>query len=349
MATPMLKPGKKPQTKSGAKKSVMLSAVQPNAPLTLGSYLGAIQHWVKMQDEHECIFFAVDLHAITTPQDPKLLKDYTYRALANYIGAGIDAEKATLFIQSHVHEHSELAWVLNCFTAMGELNRMTQFKDKSAKAGKNIMAGLYTYPVLMASDILLYDTNLVPVGADQKQHVELTRDVAMRMNNRYGDDLFAVPKPYIPPVGARVMNLQEPTNKMSKSDPNPKGNIYLSDTPKEIEKKFKGAVTDSGSEVTLEDSKPGLKNLLEIQSSILGKDAKDIVASYAGKQYGHLKVETAQVVIEALKPLQAKTDQLLADKTYLDKILKKGAEKARERAQKVLSRVYDRIGFIKPT
>ena len=328
-------------------KQVMLSAVQPSNKLTIGNYLGALKNWVQLQDDYDCLFFAVDLHAITARQDPTELRAQTYRAIATYIASGIDPDKCLLFAQSHVPQHAELAWVLNCYASMGELGRMTQFKDKSAKAEQNIPAGLFNYPVLMAADILLYQTDKVPVGEDQKQHIELTRDLAGRMNALYGKDLFKIPEPYISKVGARIMSLQDPTAKMSKSDPDPLSAVYLTDSDKEIEKKLKRAVTDSGNEITYDDQKPGVKNLLDIQSAITGKSSSDLVASYAGKQYGHLKIDTAEIVIQAIKPIREKTDLLLGDLTYLDSVLKRGADVARVRAQKTLGTVYDRLGFIK--
>lgn len=327
-------------------KKIMLSAVQPTNLLTLGNYLGAIKNWVNLQKNYDCLFFAVDLHSITVRQDPKSLREQTYQTLALYLAAGIDPEEATLFAQSHVPEHAELGWVLNCFTYMGELNRMTQFKDKSAKE-KNISAGLFTYPVLMASDILLYQTDLVPVGEDQKQHVELTRDVALRMNNLYGADLFKVPEPFIPPVGARIMSLQNPSAKMSKSDPDPNSAVYLSDSDDQILKKIKRAVTDSGTDIMYGEDKPGIKNLIDIQSAITGKNPQDIVSEYAGKQYGHLKMGTAELVLATLAPIRDRAFQLMQDKGYLDSVMRKGAEKARQRASKTLAQVYDRVGFLK--
>lgn len=327
-------------------KKTMLSAVQPSKSLTLGNYLGAIKNWVKLQKDFECLFFAVDLHAITARQEPEELLERTYRAIATYIAAGIDPENALLFVQSHVPEHAELAWVLTCHTYMGELGRMTQYKDKSAKAGQNIGAGIFTYPVLMASDILLYDTDLVPVGEDQKQHIELTRDVALRMINLYGEGTFVVPDVYIPPVGARIMSLQDPTAKMSKSDPDANATIFLDESDDSIRKKLKRAVTDSGTEITFEDSKPGVQNLLSIQSALTGKSVSDLVASYAGKMYGHLKVDTAELVAQTVGPIRDKTEALMKDRTYLDSILHRGADRARERAQKTLQRVYDRMGLI---
>jgi tryptophanyl-tRNA synthetase len=329
-------------------KPVMLSAIQPSNNLMLGNYLGALKNWVKLQSQYDCVFFAVDLHAITLRQDPAKLREQTYRALATYIAAGIDPKQATLFVQSHVPQHAELAWVLTCYAYMGELNRMTQFKDKSSKQGQNIPAGLFTYPVLMASDILLYQTALVPVGEDQKQHLELTRDLAGRMNQLYGTDgdtLFKIPEVFIPPVGARIMSLTDPTVKMSKSDPDPNSCIYLADSDDVIRKKIKRATTDSGSEITYDPVKPGLKNLIDIQAAITGRKPDEIAASYAGKQYGHLKVETAEIVVTEIAPLRNRVDEIMNDRGTLQTILKEGAEAARSRAQATLSKVYDRVGF----
>lgn len=368
------------------KRPVMLSAVQPSNKLTLGNYLGAIKNWVQLQKEFDCYFFAVDLHAITLRQDPEQLREQTYRALATYIAAGIDPNACTLFAQSHVPEHAELAWVLLCHSAMGELSRMTQFKDKSAKAsggsasGENIPSGLFAYPALMAADILLYDSNLIPVGDDQKQHVELTRELAFRMNNQYakrfkpndkidipffwsagnpsangaaGEEgsiwdkpLFRIPQVFTPPAGARVMSLQAPAQKMSKSDPDPNGAIYLDDSNDAILKKFKRAVTDSGSEIKAADDKPGVSNLLGLQRAITGKSIAELEAHFQGKQYGHLKIETAERVIEALEPIRERTQALMSDRAELERVLKKGAERARAHAARTLARVYDRIGMI---
>jgi tryptophanyl-tRNA synthetase len=332
-------------------KKVMLSAVQPSNRLTLGNYLGALKNWVSLQKDYDCLFFAVDLHTITVRQDPKELREQTYRMLATYLAAGINPDEATLFIQSHVPAHAELAWILNCFTYMGELSRMTQFKDKSAKEKgdkeKNVSVGLFTYPALMASDILLYQTHLVPVGEDQKQHVEITRDIAIRMNHLYGNDLFTVPQAHIPTVGARIMSLQDPLAKMSKSDPDPNSAVYLTDTDDQIRKKIKRSVTDSGNEITFEENKPGIRNLISIQSAITGKSPAEIVANYVGKQYGHLKVDTAEITTAAIQPIRDRTEELVSDKGYLDSLLKKGAEKARSRAEKTLETVYERIGFVK--
>ncbi len=334
-------------TTATTKRQVMLSAVQPSNTLTLGNLLGAIRNWVKHQDDYECWFFAVNLHAITVRQDPKELREQTYRAVATYIAAGINPEHATLFVQSQVPEHAELAWLLNCYSYMGELGRMTQFKDKSQKTGENIAVGLFTYPVLMAADILLYDTDLVPVGADQKQHIELTRDVAIRMNNLYGEDLFRIPKPMIAEVGAKIMSLQDPTSKMSKSDPDPNASVYLTDSDDVIRKKLKRAVTDSGTEITDDDSKPGVKNLLSIQSAITGRPIAEIVASYAGKMYGHLKVDTAELVVQAVAPLRDEANRLYQERTFLEQVLRSGADRARERAGQTLARCYERIGLLR--
>ena len=333
-------------TTSGPAKKVMLSAVQTTNVPTLGNYLGALKQWVATYKNYDCLFFAVDLHAITLRQDPKALRLATYQAIASYIAAGIDPEECTLFAQSHVPQHAELSWILNCYSYMGELSRMTQFKDKSSKEGANIPVGLFTYPVLMASDILLYRTNLVPVGEDQKQHIELTRDIAQRMNGLYGDDLFVVPEPSIPPVGARIMSLQNPTSKMSKSDDVAGATVFMNDTDDQIMKKLKRAVTDSGTEITWDEEKPGIKNLLTIQSAITGKTPQELVAQYVGKQYGHLKVDTAEIVVEALRPIRQKMEQLMADTAYLDQVLQRGASKARVRAQVMLDEVYRRVGFL---
>ncbi len=327
-------------------RKTMLSAVQPSNRLTLGNYLGALKNWVTLQKDYDCLFFAVDLHTITVRQDPKELREQTYRAIATYIAAGIDPDSATLFAQSQVPEHAQLAWVLSCFAYMGELNRMTQFKDKSAKQEQNINVGLFTYPLLMAADILLYQTHLVPVGDDQKQHLEITRDIAERMNHIYGNELFIIPEIFTPPVGARIMSLQNPLAKMSKSDPDQNSAIYLVDTDDQIMKKFKKAVTDSGTEISYDSQKPGVQNLIDIQSAITGNPVAEVVASYAGKQYGHLKLGTADLVIAAVAPIRHRTEELLKDRGYLDTLLLRGAEKARSRAQKTLKSVYERVGFI---
>lgn len=329
-----------------SRQPVMLSGVQPTAQLTLGNYLGAIRNWVQLQHRYLCYFMVVDLHSLTAEKGRENLSQNCLQALATYIAAGINPNNACLFFQSRVPEHAELSWALTCFAYMGELGRMTQYKEKSAKAGANIPAGIFAYPVLMAADILLYDSNLVPVGADQKQHLELTRDLAMRCNNLYGADTFVVPEPFIPPQGARIMDLQTPTAKMSKSAENPMGTIFLADSAKEIEKKFKRAVTDSNTDIVYAEDRPGVKNLIDIQVALTGKATDEIVQSYVGKQYGHLKVETAAIVIEALAPLQSEVQRLLHDKGELLRIAREGATRAHDHAKETLQRFYQRVGLI---
>ena len=309
--------------------------------------MGALKNWTKMEEDNECYYMIVNQHAITTNKiSAEDLRHNTLYAAAAYIAAGLDPEKCAIFRQSDVAEHTQLTWILNCKAYMGELSRMTQFKDKSSAAGKNIPAGLLTYPLLMAADILLYDANLVPVGEDQKQHIELTRNLAERCNAQLGEDTFVVPEPFIPKVAARVMDLLEPTNKMSKSAVNPAGCVFFTDTAKQVEKKFKRAMTDSDTTIAYDiKNKPGVSNLLGIQAAITGKSIDDLVAGYEGKMYGHLKVETAQMVNEELNPIREKIDELMADKTELERILEKGAEKARAKASVTIKRVYDRVGF----
>lgn len=328
-------------------KKIILSGVQPTNRLTLGNYLGALKNWVSLQKEYQCIFMAVDLHTLTVPHEASKLRENTYRVLATYLSAGLNPAEVTLFVQSHVPEHAELAWILNCYAYMGEFNRMTQFKDKSAKQGENIRVGLFTYPALMAADILLHQAKLIPVGEDQKQHIEVTRDIAVRMNRNFGPDLFTIPEPYITEVGARIMSLQNPETKMSKSDPDPNAAIFLSDSDEQIQKKIKRAVTDTGSEIIYDrKNKPGVSNLLQIQAAMTGKKIEEIVASYIGKQYGNLKVDTADIVAERIRPIRTQTEQLMNDFGYLDSILKQGTLKARENASRTLSKVYDRLGFV---
>ncbi len=326
-------------------KKNILTGSAPSGNLTIGNYIGAVRNWLLHQEEFNCYYMVANLHGITTKQDPKLLKERTLSFYAQYLACGLNPEKNTVFVQSQVSEHAELAWVLNCYTPYGDLTRMTQFKDKSIKHPKNINAGLFNYPVLMAADILLYDAHLVPVGEDQKQHLELTRDVALRFNNEMGET-FAFPEPFIPKVGARVMALQDPTRKMDKSDPNPANTVYLTDDPKVIEKKFKSATTDSGNEIKYGDDKPGVSNLLEIYSAFSGKTIPEVEAHFSGKMYGHLKVELGQLVAEKLKPIQERLDHLLKDKGELESIMKKNAEKAKAHASRTLARVYERVGFL---
>jgi tryptophanyl-tRNA synthetase len=335
-------------------KKIVLSAVQATNSPTIGNYLGAIKNWIPLLDEYECIFFAVDLHSITVEQDPKALRENTYRSIAAYIACGIDPKKATLFVQSHVPEHAELSWVLTCHANMGELNRMTQFKDKSTKAGAQIPAGLFTYPVLMAADILLYHTNFVPVGDDQKQHLELARDLAQRMNFRYPESsegekspLFTVPEPMIAKVGARIMSLQEPDSKMSKSDVLAGATVFLTDSDKEIEKKFKRAVTDSGTEVQADAQSSGISNLIQIQACFLNESYDTVLSRYVGRGYGYLKVDTANIAVDAIRPIRNQIEELVKDQGYLNEILKAGRTAARARAEKVLNEVYKRVGFIR--
>ncbi|EQF26321.1 tryptophan--tRNA ligase [Clostridioides difficile] len=328
-----------------SEKKVIFSGAQPSGKMTLGNYLGAIKTWTELQDNYDCYYSIVDLHAITVPQDPKVLRANTIELLAQYIACGLDPEKNTIFIQSHVKEHVELMWVLNTMTYMGELSRMTQFKDKSQKSEANLNAGLFTYPVLMAADILLYQTDLVPVGDDQKQHLELARDLANRFNNRFSPT-FVVPEGYYPKGGARVMSLQEPTKKMSKSDSNENAFILLADDSDSIKRKIKRSVTDSLGVVKYNDEQPGIKNLIDIYSNLSKKSVEEIVNMYEGKGYGIFKEDVAEVVSEALRPIREKYVDLLNNKDYLEKIYSMGAEKAEKQARKTLRKVYKKVGFI---
>lgn len=329
-------------------KPVVLSGCQPSGQLTLGNYMGALKQWVSMQDDHDCLYMIVDLHAITVRQDPKLLAEAYLDGLSLYLACGIDPQKSTLFLQSHVPEHAQLSWVLNCYAQMGELNRMTQFKDKSAKNENNINVGLYSYPVLQAADILLYQADKVPVGEDQKQHLELTRDIATRVNNLYGD-VFRLPDPYIPDFGARIMSLQEPEKKMSKSDNNPNNFIGLLEDPKKLAKKIKRAVTDSDEQANIyfnPTEKPGVSNLLTLLSLATGKSIKELEPEYTDKMYGHLKGDVADAVVALLEPIQARYAEIRADRAYLDDVMRQGAEKASARAAETLAKVYKAVGFI---
>ncbi len=325
-------------------KKTILSASVPSGVLTLGNYIGAITNWSAMQEEYDCLYAVADLHTWTTKQDPQLLRERSLSFYAQYIALGLDPEKNILFMQSHVKEHSELAWILNCFTPMGALNRMTQFKDKSQLHAKNINAGLFTYPVLMAADILLYQADMVPVGEDQKQHLELTRDVAESFNSRFGET-FKIPEPFIPKLGARIMSLQDPTKKMSKSDGNEKNYIAVLDDPKKIMKKVKSAVTDSGSEIKFEEDNKGIANLMTIYSALSGNSMEEIESEFAGKMYGHLKVGLGELICETFKPVQEKYADLLNNREYLHGLMRANAEKAAERAAATVAKVYERVGF----
>ena len=329
-------------------KPIVLSGAQPSGQLTLGNYMGALKQWVTMQDDHDCLYMIVDLHAITVRQEPKKLFDACLDALALYLACGVDPKKSTLFVQSHVPQHTQLSWVLNCYTQMGELNRMTQFKDKSAKNENNINVGLFEYPVLMAADILMYQADKVPVGDDQKQHLELTRDIATRMNNLYGD-ILQIPEPYIPEFGARIMSLQEPNKKMSKSDTNPNNFIGLLEDPKKITKKIKRAVTDSDEQANIyfdPQEKPGVSNLLTLLSLSTGKSIETLVPEYEDKMYGHLKGDVADAVVALLTPIQQRFAEFRNDRSYLNQVMREGAQKASERAEITLQKVYEAIGFI---
>ena len=329
------------------KKKIVYSAIQPSGTITLGNYLGALKNWVIMQEEgtHNCIYTLADLHTITVRQEPAKMRKNVLDAYASILACGIDVEKSIFFIQSHVHQHAELAWILNCYTQFGELSRMTQFKDKSAKHADNINAGLFTYPCLMAADILLYQADLVPVGADQKQHIELARDVAGRFNSLYSPT-FTVPEGFIPKNGARVMSLQDPTKKMSKSDENVNACVSLLDSPDVILKKFKRAVTDSEAHVAYGEGKDGINNLMGIYSVVTGKSMEDIENEFAGKGYGDFKVAVGEAVIEELRPIREKYEKLIADKAYLEDSYRKGAEIAERMAQRTLDKVMKKIGFI---
>ena len=328
------------------RKKVMLSGIQPSGDLHLGNYLGAVKNWAERAEEFDCFYFMADMHSITVRQEPAALRRRTLEQLAQYIACGLDPEKNTLFIQSHVSAHAELGWVLNCFTMFGELSRMTQFKDKSRKNTDNINGGLFTYPALMAADILLYQPDFVPVGGDQKQHVELTRDVALRFNGVYGD-VFRVPEPYIPKVGARVMSLSAPTAKMSKSDP--AGCVFLMEKPEDILRKFKRAVTDSDTENCVHydpERKPGVSNLMGIYAAVTGKSFDEIEAEFAGKGYGVFKPAVGEAVVETLRPIREEAQRILSDKAYLQGVYRSGAEKASRVAGRTLRKVYKKLGFV---
>lgn len=329
-------------------KPIVLSGCQPSGQLTLGNYMGALRQWVSMQDDHDCLYMLVDLHAITVRQEPEKLYNACLDGLALYLACGIDPEKSTLFVQSHVPEHAQLSWILNCYAQMGELNRMTQFKDKSARNENNINVGLYSYPVLQAADILLYNANKVPVGEDQKQHLELTRDIATRFNNLYGD-VLTLPEPYIPEFGARIMSLQEPDKKMSKSDTNPNNFIGLLEEPKKLAKKIKRAVTDSDEQARIyfdREEKAGVSNLLTLLSCATGKSIESLVPEYEDKMYGHLKGDVADAVVALVEPIQAKFKAYREDRDFLNQVMAQGAEKASARGAQTLKNVYETIGFL---
>ena len=329
-------------------KKVMLSGIQPSGELHLGNYLGAIKNWGARADEFDCFYFMADMHTITVRQTPAELRRRTLEQVAQYIACGLDPERNTIFVQSHVHQHAELAWVLECYTMFGELSRMTQFKDKSAKNADNINAGLFTYPALMAADILLYQADLVPVGGDQKQHVEICRDIATRFNGIYGDT-FKLPDPYIPQVGARVMSLTSPEKKMSKSDKDPNGCVYMLEKPEDILRKFKRAITDSDTERCVRfdrENKPGVSNLMSIYSAVTGRSFEAIEAEFDGKGYGAFKPVVGEAVVEMLRPIQEETRRLLSDKAYLEGVYRAGAEKASYVAEKTLRKVYKKVGFL---
>ncbi|MDY6012195.1 tryptophan--tRNA ligase [Clostridium sp.] len=326
-------------------KKIIFSGIQPSGDLTIGNYLGALKNWVKLQDEYNSYFCVVDLHAITVPQKPADLRRRTLELLSIYLACGIDPQKNTLFIQSHVPAHAEAAWILTCNSYIGELSRMTQYKDKSKKAGDSVGAGLFTYPVLMAADILLYQADLVPVGKDQIQHLELTRDIATRFNNTYSPT-FKIPEGYVPKTGAKIMSLQDPTKKMSKSDDNLNSFILIMDPPDVIRRKISRAVTDSLGVVNYSDDQPGVKNLLNILSAITNKKPEDLVKEYEGKGYAELKSDVAEALVNELAPIQAKVNELLKDKKALEAIYKEGALKASYVANKTLRKMQKKVGFI---
>jgi tryptophanyl-tRNA synthetase len=351
---------------SGKPKPTILTCAQPTGVLTLGNYLGAVRNWSEMLDHHDCYFGIVDLHAITTPSEPAVLRQNVFQCVAQYIACGLDPQKCHQFVQSHVMGHTELAWVLTCITPIGELQRMTQFKDKASKLGfkvsKNtegddlkfehqgaraqasINAGLLCYPVLMAADILLYNANLVPVGEDQRQHLELCRDLAQRFNHQYSET-FVIPEPYIPKQGAKIMSLADPSRKMSKSDDNERATLYILDEPDRIRKKIASAVTDSGSEIKATPEKSGVTNLLTIHSALSGKSISDLEEHFSGKGYGELKSELTEIIAESLAPVRSKYKELIEDKSYLKSVLAEGAGAAQKRAYKILSKVYRKVGF----
>jgi len=327
-------------------KKVILSGMQPTNNLTIGQYCGALRHWVELQHDYHSLYCVVDLHAITVRQEPAKLRRRTLDVAAMYIAAGIDPNVSTLFVQSHVPEHTQLAWVLNCMAGFGEVSRMTQFKDKSAQHADNVNVGLFTYPVLMASDILLYNTDLVPVGEDQRQHLELTRNLAERFNFHYSPT-FTVPEPFIPPVGAKIMSLQEPQKKMSKSDANDKATIFLIDSDDDIRNKIRRAVTDSGTDITFDEAKrPGVSNLMTLYHIVTGRTIKEIESDFAGLGYAEFKVAVGDAIVDFIRPVREKFQSVRSDEEALRATLRQGAEHARDRARKTLRKVYKKTGFV---
>ena len=331
---------------SDNQKKTIFSGVQPSGKLTLGNYLGAIRNFPILQEEYNCVYCVVDMHAITVRQNPAALRRATLEVLAQYIACGLDPEKSTLFIQSHVPAHAELAWVLNCYTMFGEASRMTQFKDKSARHADNVNVGLFDYPVLMAADILLYQTDMVPVGVDQLQHIELARNIAQRFNGVYSDT-FTMPEPYIPKAGAKIMSLADPARKMSKSDENQNGYILLMDKPEDIMRKFKRAVTDSDARIVMDpENKPGVSNLMSIYALATGKTIEEVEAEFVGKGYGDFKPAVGEAVVELLRPIREQTEDLLKNKDYLEQVYRNGAQKASYLARKTIDKVYRKVGFV---
>jgi len=326
-------------------RMTIFSGIQPSGALTIGNYLGAIKNWVLLQEQYECYYCVVDLHGLTVRQEPEQYRERCLDTLALLIASGLDPEKNIMYMQSHVSCHTELMWILNCYTYLGELSRMTQFKEKSERHADNINAGLYTYPVLMAADILLFSTDLVPVGADQKQHLEITRDIAIRFNNVYGD-VFTVPEPYIPKAGARIMSLTDPENKMSKSDDNENSYVSLLDPPEKIRSKFKKAVTDSEGTVRFSEDKPGVSNLISIYGAVTGKTVAEIENEFSGSGYGALKSRVAEAVCAELEPLQKRYGSIRADGAYLDAVIKSGADRARVNAERMLEKVKEKVGLV---
>ncbi len=326
-------------------KKKVLSCIQPSGMLTLGNYLGALKNWIAMQDEFDCTFAVADLHAITVRQEPAALRQQIYSTYAILLSLGLDPEKSTLFIQSHVAEHTALSWLLSCNTQFGEMSRMTQFKDKSAKHPENVNVGLFSYPVLMAADILLYQPDLVPVGADQKQHLEIARDIAIRFNNKYGD-VFTVPDAYIPKAGARIMSLQDPSKKMSKSDDNPNAWVAILDDRDTIIRKFKRAVTDSDACVRMSEDKPGISNLITIYSTVTGKTVEEVEREFEGKGYGDFKLAVGEAVADTLAPIKQRYDEIIKDKKALEALYRDGAAKAERVARKTYFKAMKKVGFV---